>query len=626
MTSSAWEMGAPAPLAPLTDEIISPANIEAETRRQRAQPLTGRQQAQLAREAHSLKAALDKAGYAARWQVFAQKRDEYRALRLAWQDTEDETERAELKAQARPIAQQLQAMQRQLAPLVAQSKELAMIAARFEDHRMAIEREKAEKQLQQDMNKEMKVYKTLLIDKLTALGHCYRYERKGEWKVDKVSFSNSVITLDAIYFRIDASRKTALAGYRQMLPQGVQVQKIMSDETCYELSITCGRQVTSYARPDSGAWLIVNRLSAPDGLLSYVSFKDVMSRYPNAHNDRVPVCVGVGVNRSVQWINLGDFHHWLISGYSGSGKSNMLNVMLATLISQQSPDKLRLLLIDLKGGMEFDAYADIPHLLGEMVEDVPPVVEALAGIETILRERQRKFKGVAKSIEEYWARRPSDPMPRIVIVFDEVASIANHGQETKRIIASLGTIARLGRAVGVQIVLCTQHPDVNVIDGQIKNNLVVRITGRMQTSSDSVTALGKGMARDLAALPGRMMLSLGPDPLPVQTPHISQDELATAIAIAKQKPAPAPLELPQSTAIVHQAWTVEKVIALSLKHLDGNISWKRVYEAADDLTHSQARELVEQVWAAGEVEHEGKRYKVTVGRSNVRRLIPVEAG
>src|SRR5690606_28215766 len=130
---------------------------------------------------------------------------------------------------------------------------------------------------------------------------------------------------------------------------------LLAEDTLTELSITCQRQVTG-VHNTSGAWVIVHRLNSHDGLLNYVSYADVQERYPVKHHTRMPICVGVGAHRQIQWINLADFPHWLIAGYTKSGKSNLVNASLCTLITRQSPNDLRLVLIDLKGGLEFSYY------------------------------------------------------------------------------------------------------------------------------------------------------------------------------------------------------------------------------------------------------------------------------
>lgn len=628
------DTAAPPPLAPLRDVIISPANVAVESRRKQAVKLTRRERAKIRREMRLMYRRL-KLG---RFEWVAGEREKMRPdVEAAYNRYLDLRERRAAAPDNQDLRRQWQTLQEESAPIRAQwdhitkrYEEMAPFYERYkyleralENHQIATERDRAEKRLYNEMIKEAKIYERLIIQKWTRLGYCHRYKEGDKNRIDEVSFSKVGITLDAIYLKIATSRQTAFKHWQTELPETVKITtQLLNTETLDELSITCQRQVTGVHSP-AGAWVIVHRLDSIDGLMNYVAYSDVMERYPHKINDKVPICVGVGLNREVKWVNLADFPHWLIGGFTGSGKSNFVNVGICSMISQHKPDDLRLCLIDLKGGLEFDTYKGIPHLYRDTVDTVPGVAEILAEVEALMKERFKKFRGVARRYEEYRIRRPADNMPRLVVVFDEAASIMEHGETTKRILSSLREITRQGRAVGIHVWLCTQRPDVEAIAGSVKANLNVRISGRMTTSIDSITVLGSSAAKDLAPVPGRMVLQLGPDPEPVQTPHIQEDDIMGAIKLALQYDPPNPLELPASV-VIHQEWTIERVIELSIKHLNGNITFTQIWKAADDLSKSQARRLVESIWAAGIVEYEGKQYRVTTGSSNTRHLVEIE--
>lgn len=626
------DTAAPPPLAPLEHVVISPANIEIEKRRKRAVKLTKQERAHIGREMQAVYRQLKQSQYDEIAAVRAALRDEVEVYHNRYLDLKEQMAAApddiELREQWRALRDEsapararwdaIQSQYQQLIPL--QERYLELTHA-LENHQIAVERDKAEQRLYDQMIKEAKIYERLIIDKWTRLGFCHRYKDGEKNRIDKVSFSKVGITLDALYFKIATSSQTAFKNWQTHIPDTVKITtQLLTEETLDELSITCQRQVTGIHSP-AGAWVIVHRLDSVDGLMNYVAYSDIMERYPYSVRDKVPVCVGVGLNREVKWVNLADFPHWLIGGFTGSGKSNFVNVGICTMISQHKPDDLRLVLIDLKGGLEFDTYKGIPHLHGDTVDTVPAVADALAEIEALMKERFKKFRGVARRYEEYRVRRPKENMPRLVVIFDEVASIMEHGETTKRILSSLREITRQGRAVGINVWLCTQRPDVEAIAGSVKANLNVRISGRMASTQDSLTVLGSKAAKELAPIPGRMVMQLGPDPEPVQTPHIQEDDIVAAIKIALQHETPAPLELPAGSRVIHQEWTAERVIELSIKHLGGNVTFRKVYEAADGLTQSQARALVEQIWKMPEIVFEESYYRVETGSSNVRRLV-----
>lgn len=634
--SAALETGAPAPLAPLHHVVISPANIAAEQRAKSAVRLTGRQRRAIRAEIKQIDRQLSRMQYRELQAV-------RNALRPEMERLQEQFWQLKTALQKQPdnpaLIQQLETLWEQITPAKTRwdgtsrqwetvkplLRRKRALARRLEDHKISIRRDKTEARIRQQLRQEADIYEQLIVDRWTRLGYCYRYTHKNKERLDQVQFAEVVTTLDAHYFKIDASYQTAFRNWKTNLPNGVRiVEQLLNPGTLDELSLVCQRQVTGIHSPD-GAWVVVHRLNSVDGLMNYVKYEDVMNRYPGQHHDRMPICAGVAANRQVQWINLSDFPHWLIGGYTASGKSNMVNVGICTLISRQSPDDLRLILIDLKGGLEFNFYEGLPHV-HRMVDSVGQVAETLAELEALMESRFRRFKAVrAKRIEEFHARRKGEYMPRILCVFDEVASITDHGDTTKRISASLRQLAAKGRAVGIHLWLCTQRPDVKVIEGAIKANLAVRISGRMTTTGDSVTILGNAAARDLAAVPGRMVLQLGPDGVPVQTPHISDDDIAAALKRAAAWPQPPPLDVPDNIKVVHQEWTPERVVELALTHLGGNVTAQRVYEAADDLSRRQAQQLVERVWSMGEIEYQGCLYRVERGRGHLRRLVPVSS-
>jgi hypothetical protein len=631
------ESAAPQPLAPLTHTIISPANIEAEQRRAAAQRLSLKQRWMMWRALRKLtkQIAQLEAKQKAQLGLMSSLRPKMSELYTRYlnlkeqlaETPEDETlkqEYLDLWAELTPIKSRWDALQRQIAPLQRLRQQKSRIQRALEDHTISVEREKTEMRLMKAMRKEAQIYEKLIVDKWTRLGFCERYTKGSKEYVKTVDFSEIHLTLDAIFFKIDASFQTAFKNWKTNLPAGVYiVEQLLNPKTLDELSITCQRQVTGL-HSAGGAWVVVHRLNSTDGLMNYVAYQDVMERYPAKFSDRLPICVGVGMNRQIQWVNLADFPHWLVGGYTNSGKSNMINVGICTLISKHQPKDLRLVLIDLKGGLEFNFYENIPHLHGSIVDSVGEVAATIGGLESEMAARFKKFRSKkAKTIEFYnSAVKEDDRLPRILCVFDEVASILEHGEATKEIMSSLRQLVAKGRAVGIHVWLCTQRPDVKVVEGAVKANLSLRLTGRLPSSADSVTILGNSMAKDLAAIPGRMVLQISPDPQQVQTPHINDSDIAAAIEAARQMPAAPALEV-SNIRIVHQEWTVERVIELSIKHLDGNLSANAVWKSADDLSKGQAQKLVEQIWRMPEISYDGRQYKVVLGKGKIKSLVPL---
>lgn len=641
---NAIEAAAPAPLAPLTQIIISPQNIAAEQRERDAQRQSLMNRWKLKYELRGIHASmktLEKSlgGKLRIYQAVAPKMKRYRQLKEEILDQlsrrpDDLDLQAELTSVEAIITQndpQYHVLSNAVAPYLKLAARKRNITQMLDDHTLAVIRDRTERHLFKQIVKEARIYERLIVDKWNRLGYCSRYLKGKKEIVESVKFSRVSITLDGIWFKIDASYQTAFKNWKTNLPGSVRItDQLITPLTLDELSIACQRQVTAQSSP-AGAWVIVHRLDSVDGLMNYVSYRDVMQRYPAEMKNRFPVCAGVGANRVVKWVNLADYPHWLVGGYTNSGKSNMVNVGICTLISKHTPDELRLVLIDLKGGLEFSAYESIPHLHGKIVTEVQETANALEELMGIMDERFKKFRQAGqniKTIDQYRLVKPDGNMPRLLCVFDEVASILDWGDTTKRIIAVLRQIVAKGRAVGIHVWLCTQRPDVKVVEGSIKANLSLRLTGRLPSSADSVTILGNSMAKDLAAIPGRMILQYDPDPQPVQTPHITDEDMIQALATAVQMQLAPAIDIPASARPVDSEWTVERVIELSITHLNGNITAKAVRNAADDLSQRAAQKLVEKIWEMETIEFNGQAYRVQRGEgrmNSVRHLVEVSA-
>jgi hypothetical protein len=474
---------------------------------------------------------------------------------------------------------------------------------------------------------ETKNYEQILIDRWTHIGYCYRYsDSNGRKQVEQVGFSERHITPEAIYLKVGITTMHWLGGMKTHLPYGVHVADLVKPETLEELSLACQRQVSAKVDYLRGAWIIINRLDTTDGLLNQVAYADVIQSYPNKFHHRVPICVGVAERKQVQWLNLSDFPHGLIAGFTGSGKSNFINSIICTLISKHDPADMRLILVDLKEGVEFATYAGVPHLYGPIVESVPDLANKLEEVQAIMFQRYKLMKGKALNIGQFNAKHPKDHMARIVVIVDEVISTMDNGDYTKRISASLKQLVAKGRASGIHVILSTQRPSVDAIQGLIKVNLSFRIVGRMPSHADSLTVLGSGAAKDLPAIAGRMVMQLGPDPVPVQTPMINDDDVEAALKAAMEYEKPGAIPVPEN-AYTQTEWTPERIVALSLNHLGGNVSHIKVWEEIKEdgsLSRAQTRVLCERIWSMDCIEFEGKRYKALKGKGAAHRLVELE--
>ncbi|MFA7070116.1 MAG: DNA translocase FtsK 4TM domain-containing protein, partial [Sulfurimonas sp.] len=190
--------------------------------------------------------------------------------------------------------------------------------------------------------------------------------------------------------------------------------------------------------------------------------------------------------------------HLLIAGTTGSGKSVGINAMILSLLYKNSPDQLRLLMIDPKM-LEFSIYNDIPHLLTPVITKAK---QAIAALNNMVGEMERRYALMSetktKNIESYnekVKKEGGEHFPYIVIIIDELADLMmTSGKDVEHSIARL---AQMARASGIHLVVATQRPSVDVVTGLIKANLPSRISYRVGQKVDSKIILDQMGAESL---------------------------------------------------------------------------------------------------------------------------------
>ena len=631
----------PAPGAPLRDVVIHPDNIAAMQRQQRANKLPFFERIQLKRRRKQLRRIIHRLPedeYAVyermesmrtrMGQLHTQMREYKQMIAQRPHDKRIKHEALVWQRQHKAEIIAWRKLQRDLSEIMPIARELANINNRLAEHEDAVIYERHMAEDEKELKAEAIVYEQLIISKLTLLGFRHKYSRKGREYVDKVQFAQVGLALDAIWFEFDTSYQTAGTNWQTNLPEGVTIWDMTQEKILHELSHAVGHPVFAVKNENkTRTWLVVSRLNSTDGMMNYLPYRDVLERYPAKLHNRMPMGVGVAKHRELQWITLEDIPHMLVAGFTGSGKSNLINACIASLITKQQPEELRLLLIDLKGGLEFSFYEDLPHLAMDIVTSVTDVSEQLAVVEAMMYSRFDKMRGKAKTIMQWNSKYPDNKMPRILCVFDEVASIQGHKQRTDEIVGYLQAITRMGRAVGIHIWLCTQRPDVKAIPGAVKINLAARFSGRMPTSSDSVTILGTGDAKDLPSIPGRMVMRTSADAMIIQTPHITDADIADALAIAQSMPEANNLEQVETLAQQQRnEWTVEKIIEFSIKHMNGNMAANPIYLRIRDegVTRKQVYDLVERIWEMENIVYEGDAYHIETGKGKIKTLVKTD--
>ncbi|GLY17667.1 cell division protein FtsK [Kineosporia sp. NBRC 101677] len=248
--------------------------------------------------------------------------------------------------------------------------------------------------------------------------------------------------------------------------------------------------------------------------------------------------LGKGFDGTVAFDLVRDGPHGLIAGTTGSGKSELLQSMVASLAAVNRPDELVFVLVDYKGGSAFHACVNLPHTLG-MVTDLDEAL-ALRALESLAAELRRREQMLAdagvKDLLEYRALRARSPrmapMPRLLLVIDEFATMA---RETPSFVPGLVSIAQRGRSLGIHLILATQRP-AGVVTSDIKANTNLRIALRVTDIGESQDVIDTHDAAHISArTPGRALARLGHrSTMPFQTAYVGspiageEDESAAA--------------------------------------------------------------------------------------------------
>lgn len=322
---------------------------------------------------------------------------------------------------------------------------------------------------------------------------------------------------------ITYTKGPAFTRYEIMLAQNVNVKKINSIYDNIQMALQA--KSLRIQAPIPGKNTV--GIEVPNDQADVVSFGDILTEEYIGSSKNLLVAMGKNIDGTPVFQNIIDMPHALIAGATKSGKSVCINTLLVSLLIKNSPDSLKLILVDPKK-VELSFYNNLPHLATPVIDDPLIATEAL---KWAVNEMERRYELLANSrvrnIEDYNRKRAMKPemenLPFIVIVVDEFNDLVMQcGVEANDAIVRL---AQKARAAGLHIILATQRPTVNVVNGTIKANITCRIAFRVATDADSRIILDEMGAENLLGR-GDMLIKNNGLPERVQGAYISDDEIA----------------------------------------------------------------------------------------------------
>ena len=294
-----------------------------------------------------------------------------------------------------------------------------------------------------------------------------------------------------LHFKIDVSMIGEKVGptvvqYRLKPAEGVKLNRI--DNLKKDLSLALKAKSIRIQSPIPGVGLV--GIEVPNDKRDMVGIREVIE-HPNFVNHRSNLAMAVGKDINGEYIvaDMGKMPHLLIAGQTGSGKSVGMNGFILSLLYKNSPDMLRMIMVDPKR-VELGIYNGIPHLLTPVINDPEKALNALKwSVAEMLRRYDVLQVARARNLGEFNDKAGrKDKMPHIVIIIDELADLMMSGNK-KEVENAIARIAQMARAVGMHLIVATQRPSVDIITGLIKANIPSRIAFTVASQIDSRTIL-----------------------------------------------------------------------------------------------------------------------------------------
>ena len=318
----------------------------------------------------------------------------------------------------------------------------------------------------------------------------------------------------------------AFLRYTIMPGKGVKVSSIISKASDLQVQLELdqipmiqkanGKLVIDVQRPDRQTVLfsaIENQLPSPDDV-----------------SGRSKIMLGLDLYGQVQFADLAQTPHILVAGTSGSGKTEWLRSAIAGMVAANTPESLRLVLIDPKR----NAFGDLktsPFLLDRDALVYPPehsVVEVLDRLIAEMEERYRLFETHQASDLLEYTTKSNHRKPRIVCFCDEYADLVAVRSERKLVEERIRRLGAKARAAGIHLVIATQYPRADIVDGALKANLPGRVCLRVTSHTQSNVMLNMSGAERLLGKGDLFWMDIG-EPVRLQAPLL-KDPIGRSIA------------------------------------------------------------------------------------------------
>ena len=313
--------------------------------------------------------------------------------------------------------------------------------------------------------------------------------------------------------------------------EGVKLNQITARQD--DLALALAAQSLRVEAPIPGKGLV--GVEIPNEKKAMVGLRDIIeSAEFKKVNSKLAIALGRDAAGEPSVADLVRMPHVLIAGATGSGKSVMINSIIVGLLINNSPDELRMIMVDPKR-VELTGYNGLPHLLTPVITEPKDTVAALGWC---VREMERRYKLCAAAGKRNIDQYNDEPdlaegkLPYIVVIIDELADLMIVA--AREVEGSIVRLAQMARAVGIHLIIATQRPSVDVITGLIKANVPTRIAFAVASQIDSRTIIDQSGAEKLLGYGDMLYMSTDvTKPKRIQGVYASEKEITAVIAHIK---------------------------------------------------------------------------------------------
>jgi DNA segregation ATPase FtsK/SpoIIIE, S-DNA-T family len=363
---------------------------------------------------------------------------------------------------------------------------------------------------------------------------------KPEWLLNQIDVINATLQQFGIEGVVNGSVKgPTVTRYEIALEPGVNVKRVVNIQD--NLMMNLSSKSLRIEAPIPGKPYV--GLEVPNVKPEIVAFGNVVDtkEFLDDRDHPLKVALGVDIDGENIYVDIQSMPHGLIAGATNSGKSVCVNTVLVSLLIKNSPQDLKMILIDPKM-VELTPYNDLPHLITPVITDVKMAAAALNWAVGEMEKRYQTFANSrARDIKSYNDNLKrglveGEKMPYIVVVIDELADLmmaAPHDVED-----SIQRLTQKARAAGIHLLVATQRPTTDVVKGTIKSNIPARIAFKVASFVDSTTILDGAGAETLLGK-GDMLLKRADRTHRLQGAYIPDDEIyaVTDFIRSQYKPA-----------------------------------------------------------------------------------------